>query len=58
MYTYVIKDIYGNWFSSQWKYATEKAAEEDSLALIKYDFVDIIKVIKVSEIKNYKSFLN
>jgi hypothetical protein len=60
MYTYVVKDKQGNWFLSQWKFSSAKAAEEDAAHIAEYDFIDLVKIVKCdsSEIKNLKPRLN
>lgn len=46
MYTYIIKDIYGQWFKSKLFFITKQEAEEDAAAVAEYKFVDVIKVVE------------
>lgn len=60
MYTYIMKDVYGNWFLSKNTFDTEKEAEEEASFITEYDFVYSVQVVKTnsSEIKNIKTYKN
>ena len=60
MYTYIAKDIYGNWFLSKWTFATEKIAKEEAAEIAEYEFISMVKVVKTDseELKNIKTYLN
>lgn len=60
MYTFIMKDIYGNWFLSKLLFETEKEAAEEAAFIIEYDFVHSVLVIRDDdkESKNVKSYIN
>lgn len=45
MYTYIVKDIYGQWFKSKFFFITKQEADEEAAGVAEYDFVDTIKVV-------------
>lgn len=60
MFTYIARDIQGNWFLSRWKFATEQLAEEESASLAEYDFIREIRIVRMDgdELKTIKTYLN
>lgn len=45
MYTYIIKDVHGQWFKSKFGFFTKQEAEEDAAGVAEYAFVDTVKVV-------------
>lgn len=60
MYTFVMRDVHGNWFLSKLLFETEKEAEEEASYLIEYDFVYSVQIIKNNKetIKKFKTYIN
>lgn len=46
MYTYIVKDIHGQWFKSELGFITKKEAEEDAAEIAEYAFVDTVQVVE------------
>ena len=46
MYTYIIKDVHGQWFKSKYGYITRQEAEEDAASVVEYAFVDLVQVVE------------
>jgi len=46
MYTFIIKDVHGQWFKSKLGFITKQEAEEEAAWVAEYNFVEIIKVVE------------
>lgn len=50
MYTFIIQDIYGNYFYSKKCFDTKEQAEEEMYHMIEYDFVHSVELAKCEDI--------
>ena len=46
MYTFLIKDVHGQWFKSELGFITKKEAEEEAAEIAEYAFVDTVQVVE------------
>jgi hypothetical protein len=46
MYTFIIKDVHGQWFKSELGFITKQEAEEEAAWVAEYNFVEVIKVVE------------
>jgi len=46
MYTFIIKDVHGQWFKSELGFITKQEAEEEAAWVAEYNFVEIVKVVE------------
>jgi hypothetical protein len=49
MYTFIIKDVHGQWFKSKLGFITKQEAEDEAAEVAEYSFVEIIKVVEEDE---------
>lgn len=57
MYTFIIKDVYGQWFKSKLGFITKQEAEEEAAEIAEYSFVDTVKVVDEDD-PDYTNFDN
>ena len=60
LYTFIVKDIYGNWFTCRSFFTSKQMAEDAALDVAEYQFIDLVRVMNSDEniIKQTKSNLN
>lgn len=46
MYTFLIKDVHGQWFKSELGFITKQEAEEEAAEIAEYAFVDTVQVVE------------
>jgi hypothetical protein len=55
MYTFIIQDFQGNYFTSKECFDTKQEAEEASFILAEYDFVVSVDVVECKDIVGFNS---
>jgi len=46
MYTFLVKDVHGQWFKSELGFITKREAEEEAAEIAEYGFVDTVQVVE------------
>jgi len=46
MYTFLVKDVHGQWFKSKLGFISKQDAEEEAAEIAEYEFVDVVQVVE------------